>query len=1092
MRKELALILSFMLLCYCFAPLVSAEEAAAPKTSTTTTAAPAPKSTTKPAATKPAAPSSSVTADTYLADQLSDLKSLSKDDKKKISALLKMDAIEKSSADTFGVDDTINRAQLAKTATLVLGLTMDNMSKGSSFTDVQTNDASRIYIEALKNANLTYDVVDNKFNPTAVVTRQELAMLLIKGLGLDDKAKAAAPSKDETVDANYKSYVTYALQQKLMTNQTGGKFGGNVNVTRKTLALASYAALQLHLTTAKPAKASIAEVKIIGKNKLTVRLNREVDSNKAVLNVTKMGYLDSDNKPVKFEPTTSWSDDSTIATLEMSDDLEFAQYQVILSGVDVANGTMTFMPENERAAKIEIVTTTEKLPWSKALIEYKATNQYGEPMKLSGSNVNVYVNSQKRITSTILADSNAIILDLSELRPGDIFAVYLLEKSGYLNINKTFTVGDMPQVQKVDLGDEKNNLKLPAGQLSFQAGGRAYLTFKAYDQYGTRIVDPKILKMGLFKTFTGAIGDVFRMDNPNDFVDFDNDGYPELQLAAKSDLDSSKEVTLNLLFKDEQVSQKITVYTPKSAYTVVIGPIVTPLTEGDLDKSISLKILDSANQELTSTEIAALETTGKISVYATGGLKLEASPATRTDPKTNQTRNVNIDLNGSIHVKQVLSAGPATIHVQINGLNQTVTLPLMIDSARKPNTIKVDEGNSSRNFLLLNGVSPSTKAIFKIYDQFGEEYKTTRDDFKVEMKLEKLSGETGAVKEITGPTKLSDATPTALLDIGKVFNQQFAFAPDAVKKGSYRLTATLFQTELNGTSQLAVGSDSVTVDVTDPVSANLTYGLDMGSGGDLLAIGRILKDSGKLESVTDATYLFNNYLPLSKPISVLVKDSGGVVTGLKVPIRAFTSDNPRAIAYSPTKSAIMGLDTGKINFTFYIDTPRGVQTLAASLGSNIDSMVPTKLAVSGSSRTITQVTYGDDGKGFPLEGSMTMPLNGLLLWDGNLMGQIQVSTNGYGTFTNVCKGNKAGDCATAPTKQDQFSSFNDLLGLQMFVGDIIYTETDTKYQDVVTINPDFKLSYTRKGKDLMKNNIQQFTMYLVGGTQMVKYTIIMK
>lgn len=47
--------------------------------------------------------------------------------------------------------------------------------------------------------------------------------------------------------------------------------------------------------------------------------------------------------------------------------------------------------------------------------------------------------------------------------------VNVLEKSGYLNVIKTFTIGDMPQVKKVDLGDPKSNLKLPVGQLVFQA-----------------------------------------------------------------------------------------------------------------------------------------------------------------------------------------------------------------------------------------------------------------------------------------------------------------------------------------------------------------------------------------------------------------------------------------------------------------------------------------------------------------------------------------------------------------------------------------------------------------------------------------------
>lgn len=1096
MRKKLALILSFMLLCYCFTPFAYAEEAGS-QTSETTAESPseAPetpstksdekpsdaeesteKSTEKPTqkpATKPAA-SSTVTSDTYLADQLSDLKGLSKDNKKKINVMLKMGAVEQEAADKFGADAVVTRAQLAKTAALVLGLTIDSKVKSSSFNDVKQNDPTVTYIEALKTAKLTYNTVDNKYDPEGAVTRQELAMLLIKGLGLDDKAKAAAAVKDDTVDDAYKSYVAYALQQKLMTNQTGGKFDGKVSVTKQMLALTAHEAWRLHTSTAKPAKASIAEVKVIGKNKLSVRLNRDVDSNKAVLNVTIAGILDSDNKPVKFEPNTTWSDDEMTAELEMTENFEFAQYQVILSGVDVEGGTMTFMPENERPAKVEFVTTAEKLPWSKALIEYKALNQYGEQMNLAASNMSIYVGAAKRVTSTILANSNAIILDLSELTPDSSVTVNLLERSGYLSIGKTFTVGDMPQVKKVDLGDTEKNLILPAGQTVFQSGGRAYLTFKAYDQYGLPIVDPKILNMSLLKTFTGALGNVFRIDGANDFIDFNNDGFPELQLVPYADLDSDKEVNVNLIFNGEQVSQKVKVISPKSPYSIVIGPVTEPLTEGDVNKEIGLKVLDSVNRELEGEEVADLESAGKITVYATGGLVLEGDPAIRNNV------NVKLNPNGSIRIKQITAPGPATIYVRINGLDQTVSYPLMIDSARKPSTIKVDENNSAKTILLINSLSAGkTKASFKFFDQFDADYYTNSNDYKVEMKLERISGVTAAVYT-SGPVALSEATPVALVNISSLADSNggkgINLHPIVNQKGSYKLTGTLVHLDANGQIQERLSSDSLVIDVDDATNPSLTYALDIKSG-DLLAIGRILYDSGKLDSVTNATYLFNNYAALAKDVNVLTKDALGLDTGLKVKIRAVTSSNPKAVAYKEIKDVgkLIGLDSGKFDFNVYFDTPNGVKSISQSLGTGVDSMVPSSLKAKNGSKTL------DD----------TVNLNGWYLWETNLMGQLQVGTNDYGTFTNKC----SVDTAPCPkeSNQDQFTGINDQLAVQAFIGDIQYFSdvTDSALQDVITINPDFTLSYTRNGS-ATKNNIYKFTIYLVGGNTQIKTQVTIK
>ncbi|MZQ83144.1 hypothetical protein GQF01_13600 [Paenibacillus sp. 5J-6] len=1046
MRKELALLLTIMLLCYCFTPFVSAEETAAPKTPSTTTA---PKPSTKPAAKPAAKPTATptVTVDTYLADQLSDLKSLSKDDKKKINVLLKMDAIEKSSADTFGVEDAINRAQLAKTATLVLGLTIENMVTGSSFTDVSTNDVSSHYVEALKKANLTYDAVDSKFNPTGNVTRQELAMLLIKGLGLDEKAKAAAPSKDETVDANYKSYVTYALQQKLMTNQADGKFGGTVTVTRKTLALASYAALQLHLTTAKPAKASIAEVKVIGKTKMIVRLNRDVDANKAVLTVTKDGLLDSDGEPLPLTGGVDWSEDNTTATMNMDDKFVFGSYQVVLSDVDVAKGTMTFMPETERVTKVEFVTNTEKLPKSKVLIEYKATNQFGEKMELSASNVNVIVSASatKNVVPTIYSSINAIGMDLSNVLYNSSITVVILEKSGYISVSKTFPVGDPPQVKKIDLGDAKNNIKLPSGQLLFRSGEKAYLAFKAYDQYENRVVDPLYLNIGIQRMFTGGLGNVFKSEGQNDFVDFENDGYPDLQLVAYPGLNSDKEVTITLFYDGKQVSQTVLVRTPKSPSAITIGPLAKPMTEGDTNVSINLKIVDSSNYELTPAERASLLSSGKISLFATGGITL-GNPA--------------IDANGAIIVQQVTGPGPATINIRQNGTNQVVTLQTNIETGRKPDKIIVDANGSAANVLALNGLAngvTTAKAQFIIYDQFGIEYKTKRDDYKVQLKLEKISGDTGSVVSVTYGSKkevwLSDANLVALKDLGDVDITSLTFNPSPTLSGSYKLTATIVHVEAT-TGQIleALSSDSVTVDVKNIANANLTYSVEMSASGDLFAIGRALLDTGAAPTVTDITYLLADYSMLTQTAVVKVKD-GSSVEAFSITPKAVTSDNPKVIGTRGNR--VIGLDTGRTNLTVWYDSPLGgLQKLTITKGSNVDILVPTEIKTNGGPATFT--------------GDPAAILNGKYIWDSSLMGKLQATT-GYGTIN-----------------LHQATYLLGVTGVQAFISDIEYTTLDTSKQDQIVVNPDFTLTYTKKGGT---RTIKQFAIYVVAGTYSKSFVV---
>lgn len=1062
MKKKIASFLSFMLLLYCLAPFVYAEEAASATTPLT-----------KPAATKPAASSPTVTSDTYLADQLSDVKGLPKDDKKKINVLLKMDAIEKASADTLGVDDNITRAQLAKTATLVLGLTIDTMVTASSFTDVQTSDPARPYIEALKKAILTYDAVDNKYNSTGPVTRQELAMLLIKGLGLDEKVKAAAPVKDETVDNAYKSYVAYALQQKIMTNQTDGKFGGNVPVTRNTLAFASYAALQMHTTTAKPAKASIAELKVIGKSKLTVRLNRDVDIDKAVLTVMKDGLLDSDGNPLPLTGGTDWSEDNTTATINLDDKFTFGTYQVELSGVDVSNGTMTFMPDTERVTKIEFVTATEKLPKSKVLIEYKATNQFGEKMELSASNVNVFVSASKKVTPTVFSGINSIGLDLSDVVYNSSITVVILEKSGYISVSKTFPVGDPPLVKKLDLGDTKNNLKLPSGQLIFRAGEKAYLTFKAYDQYGNRVVDPQYLNIGIQRSFTEAFGNVFRNEGQNDFVDFENDGYPELQLVAYPNLDSDKEVTVTFFYDGQQASQTVIVKTPKSPSAITIGPLAKPMTEGDTNVSINLKIVDSSNYELTAAEKANLLATGKITLFATGGLSL-ANPA--------------IDSTGAIIVQQVMNQGPASIIIRVNGSGQTVTFQTNIGAGRRPDKITVDANGAASNVLALNGLSTkfsssgvtTAKAQFIIYDQFGVEFKTNRDDYKIQLKLEKISGDTGAVASTSGAVNLTDANPTALKGNGDINVKSITITPSSTLTGSYKLTASIVQLDSSGQILETLSSDSVTVDVKNISTANLTYSVDVPTG-DLLAMGKVFYDNQITTKLNDATSLYNSYSGLTQSVSVKVKDSSSI-DSLSITPKAVISDQPTVVAVV-YGNKIVGLSSGKANLNVYYEHPLGgIQKLTVQKGSNIDTLSNiSDIKISG-------MTVPKDWNG------STVVLDGKYIWDTNLLTQVQVQTS-YNTFTNRCtlvdaefetdKITIKKPSVSCATYQDQFTSLNSLIGLQAFISDIVYSESNPKYQDSISIGPDFKVSYTRNKDRANKstNNITKFTIYLAAGNQ---------
>ncbi|QNK56874.1 S-layer homology domain-containing protein [Paenibacillus sp. PAMC21692] len=175
-----------------------------------------------------------------------DLKDLDAATKAKFDAMISAGIFDGVSDGTFGLKDEMNRAQFAKVAALIYGLDVNKDAKTSSFSDVKADDAANgyalPYIEAIKKAGITDGMGDGRFNPAGDVTKEQLATFLVRGLGKNDEAKEEQGVKDDTVSEWAKGYVALALELKLLSNGSDGKFGGNSNATRDLLVLGAYEA----------------------------------------------------------------------------------------------------------------------------------------------------------------------------------------------------------------------------------------------------------------------------------------------------------------------------------------------------------------------------------------------------------------------------------------------------------------------------------------------------------------------------------------------------------------------------------------------------------------------------------------------------------------------------------------------------------------------------------------------------------------------------------------------------------------------------------------------------------------------------------
>jgi hypothetical protein len=184
------------------------------------------------------------TAATKTSADFSDLKDLDAATKAKFDAMISAGIFEGVAEGTFGLNDKMNRAQFAKVAALIFALDVDKNAKTSSFTDVTADDPANgyalPYIEAVKAAGITDGYGEGIFNPAGEVNKEQLATMLVRGLGMKEDAKATPGVNDATVSDWAKGYVALAIERKLLANEADGTFGGKSNATRDQLVLSSY------------------------------------------------------------------------------------------------------------------------------------------------------------------------------------------------------------------------------------------------------------------------------------------------------------------------------------------------------------------------------------------------------------------------------------------------------------------------------------------------------------------------------------------------------------------------------------------------------------------------------------------------------------------------------------------------------------------------------------------------------------------------------------------------------------------------------------------------------------------------------------
>ncbi|MFC5529832.1 glycosyl hydrolase family 18 protein [Cohnella yongneupensis] len=142
-------------------------------------------------------------------------------------------------ADTFGGSRELTRAEVASLIVRALGILPEQSAAGSAFEDVAADSEHAADIAAAKKAGLVNGKGDGRFDPSAAVTREEIAVILARALAYAGVTKAADSAaldrfSDIAVASAYaQSSLALLVERGIMNGVSADRLAPLANVTKE-------------------------------------------------------------------------------------------------------------------------------------------------------------------------------------------------------------------------------------------------------------------------------------------------------------------------------------------------------------------------------------------------------------------------------------------------------------------------------------------------------------------------------------------------------------------------------------------------------------------------------------------------------------------------------------------------------------------------------------------------------------------------------------------------------------------------------------------------------------------------------------------
>ncbi|TMV47866.1 hypothetical protein FE783_20790 [Paenibacillus mesophilus] len=628
---------------------------------------------------------------------------------KKLETLIEAGIFDKDGTGNGAeLDANVSREQLAKILVKLKGL---KEQSGTSFTDVASDRWSAGFIQAVTQTSplLMDGVADSVFAPSGDVTLEQLAAVIVRGLGLQ-------PNHSGTVGGNVsdwaKGYVATAIANGLL----GEKADFAKPATRAELAEASYAAKGVLDGQNKPAAVSVQVAIVSGIKKVTVTLDRDVDTTKASFTLTKGALniaLDS--------AATIWSDDKKTATLTVKDaKINEGDYIVTLGGLNaglIGKASASFRAENESVKKLEFSAASDTVAKTRgANIPFKALNQYGEDTSFNPTDFTV---TTPNFASTVKKDANgnfsisintSTTLDGSPVFPNStVIPIFLYENASRVAIERNYTLGFEPIIQKMELGA----VKYPTDKRTLSVVGEAAtIPVTLYDQYGNAAgYDSRYPDNWLVNVLIAPYSDTCRWE----YGDFNNDNVGELKISLIGRAVKTEDVAVRAQIEGAIAATNLSISSGKQVAKIQFGAPSDSLYEAEeKDIFVPLTGFDESGNELTPDELVQDENYRKINISAS---------SVKGPGKNGQVTLVKYGpYKGQLHIAGAAEGARAGMSAILNanlisktGNNSFTTLQLPIQQVRIPSKISVVTLNAPKT------VGGTAAFQMVVLDQYGKQ-----------------------------------------------------------------------------------------------------------------------------------------------------------------------------------------------------------------------------------------------------------------------------------------------------------------------------------------------------------------------------------